>query len=112
MVFIKHIDNLTMLTLQNFQIMFDAIQEYGAGTAIYDLETRDIDASHRQGDFPARQKALIAQEEIIKTEIRQIITQPEVVGKPGFYIFFFDQIAKVRRKTIDKLLNSMIASAE
>jgi len=111
-VFENHIGSLTILTMSNFQLFFNAVQEHGSGVPLHDLETGDIDASLRQGEYPTRQRDLIDQEELIKKEIRQIITQPEVAGKLGFYIFFFDQIARIRKKTIDKLLNSMIASAE
>jgi len=111
-LFVDNIDKLTMLTLWNFQICFDALQEFGSGRSLHDLDNDAIDASLRQGDYPARQRDLIAQEEILKKEVRRIITQPEVAGKLGFYIFFFDQIAKTRQKTIDKMLSSMIAKAQ
>ncbi|MFH2113113.1 MAG: hypothetical protein ABIJ86_01235 [Spirochaetota bacterium] len=68
------------------KIIFDAVQEYGSGVPLHDLDTRDLDASLGQGNYPAKQRDLIAQEETIKREIRQIITQPAVAGKLGFYI--------------------------
>lgn len=111
-VFLTHIGNLTMLTLRNFQIFFDAVQEYNPGLPLQNLDSASIDASLAQGDYPAQQRELIALEEIIKKEIRQIITRPEVAGKLGFYIFFFDQIAQTRKKSIDKLLESLVAKAQ
>lgn len=110
--FVSHIGRLTMLTISNFQLIFDAVQEYGSGIPLHELDTVEIDTRLRQGDFPQKQRDLIAQEETIKKEIRQIITHPAVAGKLGFYIFFFDQIAKTRQKTIDKMLDSMVATAE
>lgn len=111
-VFVAHIGKLTLLTLRNFQIFFDAVQEYSPGLPLQNLDSASIDASLAQGDYPSRQRDLIAREEIIKKEIRQIITRPEVAGKLGFYIFFFDQIARTRKRSIDKLLESMVAKAQ
>jgi hypothetical protein len=111
-VFAGYIGNLTMLTMGNFQLIFEALQLHGSGIPLHQLDTEEVDASLRQGDFPTRQRELLAQEEIIKKAIRQIITQPAVEGKLGFYIFFFDQIARTRQKTIDKMLNSMVAKAQ
>jgi hypothetical protein len=110
--FASHIGNLTMLTMGNFQLIFEALQLHGSGVPLHQLDAEEMDASLRQGDFPTRQRDLIAQEEIIKKEIRRIITQPAVADKLGFYIFFFDQIAKTRQKTIDKMLNSKVAKAQ
>lgn len=110
--FVSHIGRLTMLTISNFQLIFDAVQEYGSGIPLHELDTVEIDTRLRQGDYPQKQRDLIAQEETIKKEIRQIITHPAVAGKLGFYLFFFDQIAKTRQKTIDKMLDSMVATAE
>jgi hypothetical protein len=110
--FVNNIIKLTMLTMSNFQIIYDAVQEHGSGIPLKDLGTGDIDASIKQGAFSTRQRELIAQEESIKREIRQIITQPAVANKLGFYIFFFDQIAKTRQKTIDKMLESMVAKID
>ncbi|MDX9957718.1 MAG: hypothetical protein RBT68_04670 [Spirochaetia bacterium] len=108
-VFVNHIGELAMLTMSNFQLIFNAVQEHGSGVPLQDLDAEEIDSSLRQGDYPQKQRYLIAQEEIIKKEIRQIITHPAVAGKLGFYRFFFDQIAKARQKTINKMLESMVA---
>jgi hypothetical protein len=56
-LFVSHIDTLTLLTLQNFQIIFDAVQEYGPGVALQNLRTEHIDVSLGQGDYPARQQS-------------------------------------------------------
>jgi hypothetical protein len=42
---------------------------FGSGRSLPDLDNDAIDASLRQGDYPARQRDLIAQEEILNSMI-------------------------------------------
>ena len=103
---------MMMLTLENFQLYFNAVKEYSVRIELNEITDEIIDQSLNNLKYYRIQTKLYSEEKEITSSIRTIMFNPAVKNKIGFYIFVFDLLMKYRNNTIDYLMNEYLAKIQ
>lgn len=104
------LEELTKLGYKNLQIYYTAVKDYLVinNKKIDDINKELIDDAVCLLRYYEEKTKLYEREEIVKNEIRAIMTEKKVKFKLAFYIFAFDFFNKIRKGIIEKDMQRML----
>ncbi len=98
---------LTKVALLNLEIYHEALMFSRPKPELSLITPDDVSGSVLRIDYKTRIFALIGREESAKDKIRSILTEPVLSPKLGFYIYLFDVISGMRKKSLEALRSSL-----
>jgi hypothetical protein len=96
---------LFFICVENFQMYLAAVKEKKLPPRLEEITSDYIDECLLNYKYFIIQRNLYDKERLLKKNIREIMTDPRLKDKLGFYIYFYNLIEKIRNATIEKLMS-------